>query len=790
MVTSQHLKSVSEDCGDLSELRHDSAAQFMERIAGAIERLADGENKDAQLKQHAEITHNLIEAATKVAQKIIEIEPALKTIDEELSKVASHVTISALHDRFSGGFSHFGGILWPVTHKIDALRALAESCRNFMEQMTMLGTELDSKPSQQTSDLGRSAVAAFVKALARSREVLDLSPSDAKGITNAAGHIKHLQADYFSAAAVHNNPLFDLFGIEPEDNDVEEKLPVFGGKTLLSLALVETVRTLPTLKRLDQCEGNPHTLSRSLENFVSAMSVMCDTRFLAAVTDDTILEHTIKALEALQNLGKELRAFVKESRIEHAVAEANTDGSRTFREFFESADLMDRHSGLLGERDSSSGMMQVLRQLGDRKLTLADFEPATATPSQGSMNELYGEIMRLLIPTAKGELKIDVELVHELVVLRDAALRGASSTVRVRRLIRDNDKGNYCFNIVAGGRGGLTLEQVPTAGVSLDQLVGAKWQVVIEKVRTLAAFEQRRWIYSDLSARGKCNSNLLIVSPVGMGKNHFGRAIGSMREIVVIQASTDRLVSKWLGEAEQNVRKIFEMAAEAHEKFNRPVALTFDEIDSFFPHRTSRSDDGAHHAIVGMQKTLQSVLDGDTVYEGVALIGFTNEAKGIPVPMYRRFGSVHIIQPFTAQERRKLLTMLIEQLPLDSAWSKNFPWERYEKESQFASGDMIGKIYDALLEEVLRKGGNRGEAILNLNDQVRVAVEEHSRLNKKQRLELWQEHLPGATLTAKTVSRITFDVLDLPENRLSREQQKKFYDNVEDHLRDAFSDSI
>lgn len=89
---------------------------------------------------------------------------------------------------------------------------------------------------------------------------------------------------------------------------------------------------------------------------------------------------------------------------------------------------------------------------------------------------------------------------------------------------------------------------------------------------------------------------ILLYGPPGTGKTMIAKAIAREIEAVFFVVSPAQLLSKWVGEAEQNVRKLFD-AAKAE-----PVSVIFlDEIEALVPRRTDQ-----HSGV--MQRVVPQIL--------------------------------------------------------------------------------------------------------------------------------------------------------------------------------------
>ena len=80
---------------------------------------------------------------------------------------------------------------------------------------------------------------------------------------------------------------------------------------------------------------------------------------------------------------------------------------------------------------------------------------------------------------------------------------------------------------------------------------------------------------------------MLLYGPPGCGKTILAAATANELDGYFITVDAASMMSKWLGEAEKNVSKLFKMARRYAERDNKPVILFVDEVDSLLGERTS-----------------------------------------------------------------------------------------------------------------------------------------------------------------------------------------------------------
>jgi len=116
-------------------------------------------------------------------------------------------------------------------------------------------------------------------------------------------------------------------------------------------------------------------------------------------------------------------------------------------------------------------------------------------------------------------------------------------------------------------------------------------------------------------------------SPPGTGKTLLARALASTcskggQHVSFFMRKGADCLSKWVGEAERQLRLLFEQARRC-----QPSIIFFDEIDGLAPVRSSKQDQ-IHASIVS---TLLALMDGLDDRGQVIVIGATNRPDAMYV---------------------------------------------------------------------------------------------------------------------------------------------------------------
>ncbi len=110
---------------------------------------------------------------------------------------------------------------------------------------------------------------------------------------------------------------------------------------------------------------------------------------------------------------------------------------------------------------------------------------------------------------------------------------------------------------------------------------------------------------------------ILFNGPPGTGKTTIARVVANLAGLSFFVLRANEIVSKWVGESEKNLTKLFETAQE-----NAPAVIFIDEIDSI---GKARSGSNAEHSDKLLNQLLQ-LIDGVIKSEGIYVIAATNRA--------------------------------------------------------------------------------------------------------------------------------------------------------------------
>ncbi|KAB2574252.1 putative AAA domain-containing protein [Lasiodiplodia theobromae] len=126
---------------------------------------------------------------------------------------------------------------------------------------------------------------------------------------------------------------------------------------------------------------------------------------------------------------------------------------------------------------------------------------------------------------------------------------------------------------------------------------------------------------------------VLFHGPPGTGKTLLARALSNAlstdgKKVTFYMRKGADALSKWVGEAERQLRMLFEDA-----RRNQPSIIFFDEIDGLAPVRSSKSE----QSLASIVATLLALMDGMDDRGQVVIIGATNRPDNVD-PALRRPG--------------------------------------------------------------------------------------------------------------------------------------------------------
>ena len=154
---------------------------------------------------------------------------------------------------------------------------------------------------------------------------------------------------------------------------------------------------------------------------------------------------------------------------------------------------------------------------------------------------------------------------------------------------------------------------------------------------------------------------ILLVGPPGGGKTLLAKAVATESEANFIAIRGPEIFSKWVGESEKGIRKIFRKARQV-----APSIIFFDELDSLAP---ARGQWQGSHVYESVLNQLLAEMDGMEELKNVVVIGATNRPEIIDRALLRpgRFDRIILVPPPDVEARVEILKVHTRNMPLDDS---------------------------------------------------------------------------------------------------------------------------
>lgn len=171
----------------------------------------------------------------------------------------------------------------------------------------------------------------------------------------------------------------------------------------------------------------------------------------------------------------------------------------------------------------------------------------------------------------------------------------------------------------------------------------------------------------------RAGGGVLLYGPPGTGKTMLAKATAGEIDATFFRISPADVLSKWVGEAEQNIKKLFDAAAA------EPRSIIFiDEIESLVP---ARRDEGSSV----MQRVVPQILQGMEGFDKkgtvpILFMGATNVPWQLDPAVLRpgRFDEKVYIPLPELLARQRMLEIYLKHRPLDPAIDLNEVAHRLE----------------------------------------------------------------------------------------------------------------
>jgi hypothetical protein len=249
---------------------------------------------------------------------------------------------------------------------------------------------------------------------------------------------------------------------------------------------------------------------------------------------------------------------------------------------------------------------------------------------------------------------------------------------------------------------------------------GLNWVDLVLPPATLAQLEEvRDWLeHGDtllhtlgMAARMRPGYTCLFHGPPGTGKTLSACLLGKLCEREVHRVDLSMVVSKYIGETEKNLARVFDLAEQ------RGWILFFDEADALFGKRTRVDSAHDRYANQEVSYLLQRIED----FPGVVILS-SNLRGNIDDAFTRRFQSVIAFPMPQAEQRYRLWS---ESVPVLLERDADLDFVRLAEKHEISGGTIINIIRYAALRSLVR--GDRRLAAEDINDGLRRELHKEGR---------------------------------------------------------------
>lgn len=337
-------------------------------------------------------------------------------------------------------------------------------------------------------------------------------------------------------------------------------------------------------------------------------------------------------------------------------AEAHGSRSRAWCEFLQSHQGLTMVASSGGSRDASNSrvMMEV------PELTKAEQRDVWIEALNGQATSLNGDLERLT-----SHFRLSPAAIRRIVV-------GATSTLHPSNTPRQrtNELRDALWR-TCRAEGSQQLEELaeriePSA--SWEDLVLPEAQISVLQQIAIHARQRTRvhenWGFGSRNPRG-LGITALFCGESGTGKTLAGEILAAEMNLDLYRIDLSQVVSKYIGETEKNLRRVFDAAEQSG------AVLLFDEADALFGKRSDVKDSHDRYANIEVSYLLQRM----EAYRGLAIL--TTNLKDALDPAFMRRIRFVVRFPFPdAQHRAEI-------------WRRSFPAQTPTENLQF---DLLARL--------------------------------------------------------------------------------------------------
>jgi hypothetical protein len=254
---------------------------------------------------------------------------------------------------------------------------------------------------------------------------------------------------------------------------------------------------------------------------------------------------------------------------------------------------------------------------------------------------------------------------------------------------------------------------------------GLEWKDLVLRKQTMDEIKEiETWLkFNDellngwkMNGKIKPGFRVLFHGPPGTGKTLTANLLGKYTGRDVFRIDLSTVISKYIGETEKNLSKLFDKAA------NKDWILFFDEADALFGKRTNVRDAHDKYANQEVSYLLQRIES----HAGLVILA-SNMKANIDAAFTRRFNSIIEFENPDATER---LLLWKNYLPKNVKPDKNISMEEIARKYELTGANIVNIIHYAGLQTLRKKS-----KIISEEDLLKGIQKEYRKEGKMIRLD-------------------------------------------------------
>lgn len=237
----------------------------------------------------------------------------------------------------------------------------------------------------------------------------------------------------------------------------------------------------------------------------------------------------------------------------------------------------------------------------------------------------------------------------------------------------------------------------------------------VEQLREVTNYIKNRgvvyhdWGFDNKLSLGK-GLNILFSGPSGTGKTMAAEVMASELRLDLYKIDLSMIVSKYIGETEKNLSKIFREAEDSN------AILFFDEADALFGKRSEVRDSHDRYANIEISYLLQKMEEN----EGIVIMA-SNLCRNIDDAFLRR---MHFTVEFPFPEEEYRYRIWKSLFPKEAPLSEDVDFEFLAKRFRLAGGNIKNIVVNAAFLAAENSGA------ITMEDVIKAARREFQKIGK------------------------------------------------------------